>query len=77
MDICSSFANNVHIRRDFNVLHNELETLLVEVELSLELDVSDLQTRIFVPADSNLWISRIEINPMVTAQRDFKTELTA
>ncbi len=75
MDVCSSRGAKVHVYRDFVPSHLESETLLVQIELSLDSDVSDLEIRVGVDAETRMWLSRIEICPLPAVDSASKSEL--
>lgn len=75
MDVCSSLGVRVHIRHEFAAEDADTETALVEADLLLESDVSDLEIRVGVNAETNLWVSRIEIHPLAAINSAREPEL--
>ena len=63
MDVCSSLGTKVHVRRDFTPCDSETGTSLIDVELMLDSDVSDLEIRVGVDADAEMWLCGVEIRP--------------
>ncbi len=67
MDVCSSLGAKVHAYRDFSPCNADVETLLVQTELTLSLDVADLEIRVGVESGTDLQLREIEICPFHTA----------
>ena len=75
MDVCSSRGAKVHAYRDFVPMDLGAETLLVQIELTLDADVSDLEIRVGVDAETHMWLGRIEINPLAAVDSASEREL--
>ena len=67
-DVCSSRGTIVYTRRDFSVGKIDVESILVEGTFDLVQDVSDLEIRVGVAADTEMHISRLEIEPLTLEQ---------
>lgn len=74
VDVCSSLGARVHAYRDFAPQNADDDTLLVQVELTLHSDVSDLEVRVGVDADADMWLCRVEINPIIGSSEMSQTE---
>ncbi|WEN14949.1 glycosyltransferase family 1 protein [Rhodanobacter sp. AS-Z3] len=66
MDVCSSLGAKVHAHQDFSPCSADAEILLVQTELTLSSDVSDLEIRVGVGAGTNLMVREIEIRPFIS-----------
>jgi len=59
MDVCSSKGKTVHSYREFARGEIDAGTLLVQVDLTLNADVYDLEVRVGVDEKADMWLSRI------------------
>lgn len=75
MDVCSSRGAKVHAYRDFVPMDLGAETLLVQIELTLDSDVSDLEIRVGVDAETHMWLGGIEIHPLAAVDSASEPEL--
>lgn len=74
VDVCSSLGAEVHVYRDFVLQNADDDTLLVQVELTLYSNVSDLEVRVGVDAEADMWLCRVEINPIIGSEAMPQTE---
>ncbi len=75
MDVCSSRGAKVHAYRDFVPMDLGAKTLLAQIELTLDSDVSDLEIRVGVDAETHMWLDGIEIHPLAAVDSAFEPEL--
>lgn len=67
VDVCSSAGVNIHTKLEFageGVPHG---LQMVDVDLILEADVTDLEVRVWVNDGADLWLDRVEIHPLSAA----------
>lgn len=67
MDVCSSHGAIVHSHSVFAPHESDTGAMLVETELRLDCDVSDLEVRVGVDADTDMWVGGVEIHPVAVA----------
>ncbi|MBP1475463.1 glycosyltransferase family 4 protein [Frateuria sp. MAH-13] len=64
LDVCSSAGATIHAERAFVADDRRVGSMLVEVELPLDLDVTDLEVRISVEANTSIWVTQVEVAPV-------------
>ena len=64
LDVCSSVGTIIHVKHSFVAAGVRDGVPLVQVELTLDVDVVDLEVRIWVDAGAAIWVDRIEIHPL-------------
>lgn len=64
LDVSSSAGARNHVKRSFVAAVVQAGLPLVQVELALDADVSDLEVRVWVNAGTDIWLDRIEIHPL-------------
>lgn len=60
----SRTGTKVHLHHPFTAAGTDTKTLLAQFELSLEVDVPDLEVRVWVDAEASIWLGEVEIAPV-------------
>ncbi|MGN2251226.1 glycosyltransferase family 4 protein [Frateuria sp. GZRe14] len=64
LDVCSSAGATIHAERSFVADERQAGAMLAEVELVLEVDVADLEVRVSVEANTSIWVTAVEVEPI-------------